>query len=93
MTIDCRGTIFKLHKIIVCTQSKPLAAAFKGNFKESEDSTIALEDDEPEIVDVMVRFLYAQSLNLKATKTNSLLMLAVKVRKYLLPLIILHCIV
>ncbi|TVY20478.1 Kelch-like protein 25 [Lachnellula arida] len=79
MTINCRGTIFKLHKNIVCTQSKPLAAAFKGNFKESEDSTIALEDDEPEIVDIMVRFLYEQSLDLEATETNTLLLLAVKV--------------
>ncbi|TVY44102.1 hypothetical protein LSUB1_G001915 [Lachnellula subtilissima] len=81
MTINRRGTIFKLHKNIVCTQSKPLAAAFKGNFRESEDSTIVLEDDEPEIVDVVVRFLYEQALELNATATEigSLLLLAVKV--------------
>ncbi|TVY45342.1 Kelch repeat and BTB domain-containing protein [Lachnellula occidentalis] len=78
MTINCRGNIFKLHKNIVCTQSKPLAAAFKGNFRESEDSTIVLEDDELEIVEVMVGFLYEQCLELKATETNSLLLLAVK---------------
>jgi len=62
-----------------CTQSQLLAAAFKGNFKESEDSTIVPEDDEPEMVDVMVRFPYEQALDLNATEIGSLLFLAVKV--------------
>jgi len=79
MTIKCGSTLFKLHKSIVCTQSKPLAAAFSGNFKESEDSTITLQDDEPEAVDAMVHFLYEQNLDLKETENNSLLLLAVKV--------------
>jgi hypothetical protein len=79
MTIKCGEAIFKLHKSIVCTQSKPLAAAFNGRFKESEDSTIILEDDEPEVFDAMVHFLYEQTLDLKETESNSLLLLIVKV--------------
>jgi len=81
MTIKCGEAVFKLHKNIVCTQSKPLAAAFNGRFKESVDSTITLEDDEPEVVEGLIQYLYEQALDLKASEKNSLLMLTVKVSK------------
>jgi hypothetical protein len=81
MTIKCGGSVFRLHKNIVCAQYKPLAAAFNGQFKESTDSTINLEDDEPEVVETLIKYLYEQGLYLKATEKNSLLMLIVKLVK------------
>jgi len=42
------------------------------------DSTITLEDDEPEVVEGLIQYLYEQALDLKASQKNSLLMLTVK---------------
>ncbi|TVY58983.1 BTB and MATH domain-containing protein 43 [Lachnellula cervina] len=58
MTIICKGTTFKVHQCIVCLQSKPLAAAMDGNFKEGTSNVINLEDDQPEIVEKMLSYMY-----------------------------------
>lgn len=50
MKIVCCERVFELHKNMVCIQSKPLAASFNGGFKESEDSTIYLNDDDLDVV-------------------------------------------
>jgi hypothetical protein len=73
MVIKCQGRQWKVHRAVVCPQSKPLAAAVDGNFKVGSPSTcdtlylleqeaimgeIDLEEDEPEIVELMLQFLY-----------------------------------
>jgi hypothetical protein len=35
MTVKCQGKEWKVHRAIVCSQSKPLAAAMDGKFKVS----------------------------------------------------------
>jgi len=58
MVIKCGDRTWNVHKAIVCSQSAPLAAAFKHGFKEAETGEITLEEDEPEVVDLMIQFLY-----------------------------------
>lgn len=73
LVIKCQGRQWKVHRAVVCPQSKPLAAAVDGNFKvlslstcdvfclpEQEATTgeIDLEGDEPDIVELMLQFLY-----------------------------------
>ncbi|TVY45333.1 Arm repeat protein interacting with ABF2 [Lachnellula occidentalis] len=58
MTIICKGKTFKVHQCIVCLQSKPLAAAMDGKFKEGPSKEIDLEDDQPEIVEKMLSYMY-----------------------------------
>ena len=58
LTITTTARSFKLHKAIVCTQSKVLAAMSDSGFKESSTSTLVLEDDDPATVERMVNFFY-----------------------------------
>jgi hypothetical protein len=35
LTLQCQGREFKVHKVVVCTQSRVLAAAVQGEFEVS----------------------------------------------------------
>ncbi|KAK6596767.1 BTB/POZ domain-containing protein [Botrytis cinerea] len=58
--IKCHSRIFPVHRIVVCTQSKPIRAAADGGFMESVTGILDLEDDDPETVARMINFLYLQ---------------------------------
>ncbi|TGO43140.1 hypothetical protein BHYA_0003g00940 [Botrytis hyacinthi] len=58
LIIKCQGKEFKVHRAIICSQSKPLAAAIDHGFKEAGDGVFDFEEDEPEIVEYMIRYLY-----------------------------------
>ena len=60
MTITCNGRRFRVHKAVVCVQSKVFARAMDGNFREGRTGEIDLEDDEPEVVAQMIRWLYKE---------------------------------
>lgn len=49
---------FKVHKTVVCTQSKVLAAMSDSGFKESSTAILQLEHDDPATVERMLTFLY-----------------------------------
>lgn len=58
LTIKCQGKTWKCHQAIICPQSKPLAAALNGSFKEATTREIDLEEEDPDIVKLMLDFLY-----------------------------------
>ncbi|KAM0160202.1 hypothetical protein ACHAPG_003123 [Botrytis cinerea] len=61
-TIKCKGHSFFVHRDIVAPQSKPLGTAMKtGKFLEGTNREIIMSDenDDPEIVALMVEFLYS----------------------------------
>jgi len=60
MTIACNGRKFRVHKAVVCVQSKVFARAMDGNFREGRTGEIDLEDDEPEVVAQMIKWLYTE---------------------------------
>ncbi len=43
LTIKCQGRVFKVHRAIVCLQSKPLAAAIEGGFKVGSPNARAFQ--------------------------------------------------
>ncbi|PQE08263.1 NFX1-type zinc finger-containing 1 protein [Rutstroemia sp. NJR-2017a BVV2] len=90
LVIKCEDRKFNVHRAIVCTQSRPIAAAIDHGFKvwkalllqcfiidgkyadsEKEASTgeIHLEEDDPEIVELMINFLYNGNYVLPSTLT------------------------
>ncbi|TVY20479.1 hypothetical protein LARI1_G001841 [Lachnellula arida] len=71
MTIICQGKTFKVHQCIVCLQSKPLAAAMNGKFKEGISKEINLEDDQPEIVEKMLSYMYTSDYSDGRNSTTS----------------------
>ncbi|CAG8950314.1 hypothetical protein HYFRA_00006807, partial [Hymenoscyphus fraxineus] len=58
LQIRCNGRVFKVHKVVVCTQVKFFAACMKWEFQESKSGIIFLEDDTPEILELLIQFLY-----------------------------------
>lgn len=56
--------VYNVHQDILCDASKVLKAAFSGDFKESSDRSISLEDEEPDVVEHMIRWLYSGKIHL-----------------------------
>ncbi|CAG8953893.1 hypothetical protein HYFRA_00010854 [Hymenoscyphus fraxineus] len=54
----CKGKSFKVHKAVVCLQSRPIAAAIDGGFKEAVESKFVFEDEDAKTVELFVQFLY-----------------------------------
>ncbi|KAL7810873.1 BTB/POZ protein [Trichoderma gracile] len=58
LTVVCRGTEFKLHKIIACLQSPVFLAAVNSDFQEGRTGVIKIDQFDPETVRCLVEFLY-----------------------------------
>ncbi|KAK0653084.1 BTB/POZ protein [Cercophora newfieldiana] len=62
-TVKCGDHAWRLHKIILCTQSEFFRAAFMGNFAEAQAGEVVLEEQDPDIVEFALRFIYSKSLS------------------------------
>ncbi|KAM5347833.1 hypothetical protein ACJ41O_007657 [Fusarium nematophilum] len=58
LTIRCGGREFKTHRAIVCTQSSFFNKALTLKFKEGISQTVDLSDDDPDILELFLEFLY-----------------------------------
>ena len=58
LTVTTQHRSFKVHRAIVCPQSKVLAAMCDSGFKESSTSILRLEHDDPATVERMLKFFY-----------------------------------
>ncbi|KAG7009190.1 hypothetical protein G7Y79_00003g010580 [Physcia stellaris] len=58
-TITCCAREWKVHRVILCSQSKYFELACEEKkFKEGASRILALEEDDADMVDHMLRFLY-----------------------------------
>ncbi|KXT11279.1 hypothetical protein AC579_1674 [Pseudocercospora musae] len=60
LTICCGERRWKVHKAIVCGGCKFFEKACDGRFKEATNNTVTLEDDSPNGVAAMLRYLYTE---------------------------------
>ncbi|EED21912.1 hypothetical protein TSTA_091530 [Talaromyces stipitatus ATCC 10500] len=58
--IRVKGSVteFHVHRAVICPQSGIFEAACRGSFIEASTNSITLTDDDPEIVERMIRYLY-----------------------------------
>ncbi|PYH86718.1 hypothetical protein BO82DRAFT_397299 [Aspergillus uvarum CBS 121591] len=56
--LECDGTTFPVHKMVVCTQVKAFAAASKGGFKEASSGVYRIDAFQSSTVGYMVEYLY-----------------------------------
>ncbi|KAF8856918.1 hypothetical protein BDZ45DRAFT_653565 [Acephala macrosclerotiorum] len=63
LTIKCRDKSWKVHRVIVCSQSKVLHAACMAGFKETHTGVIDLDDDDPVPVEIMLKYFYTGKYN------------------------------
>ncbi|GAD94933.1 BTB/POZ domain protein [Paecilomyces variotii No. 5] len=57
-TIATKGQEFKVHKLIVCSQSGYFARFFERDWKEVTENVIRLDEDDPRAVEAMINFMY-----------------------------------
>ncbi|KAL4959527.1 BTB/POZ domain-containing protein [Aspergillus stella-maris] len=62
--ITCQGETFNVHRSILCTQSTFFEAAMNGNFKESTTQTVNLPKEDPNILKLVLSFLYYNEYNI-----------------------------
>ncbi|KAL4906824.1 hypothetical protein BDW74DRAFT_149687 [Aspergillus multicolor] len=58
LTITTSEQEFKVHKLVVCSQSGYFAKMFNGDWLESRTNTVKLEGDDPYFVQTMIDFMY-----------------------------------
>ncbi|RAL65998.1 hypothetical protein DID88_005659 [Monilinia fructigena] len=59
MKICCEEWVFNVHRAVVCMRSPVIAAAMDNDhWEEASKSEYHIGDDEPPVVDAMIRYLY-----------------------------------
>jgi hypothetical protein len=53
---------FTVHQDLISTRSEFFAKALRGDWKEAQERTVVLPDDEPEVFRLYLQFLYVCSL-------------------------------
>ena len=89
MTIECQGSSFPCHKIVLASQSEVFCAMFTHDTKESKNAKVNIKDAHPDTIKNMIDFFYQGKLTENSVDFEDLLLLADKyqmttLRKYCL---------
>lgn len=69
LTLVCGDQDFKVHKIVLYTQSNYFHKLLGYGFKESDQNTITLHEDDPDALNVLIKCLYRHHADI--TSSNS----------------------
>ncbi|KAK7924384.1 hypothetical protein PG985_006438 [Apiospora marii] len=58
VSVECNGTVWPLHKNILCSRSSYFAKALNGSFEEANTGKVVLHEMKPEVVEEVIRFIY-----------------------------------
>ncbi|KAL8768425.1 MAG: hypothetical protein Q9209_005331 [Squamulea sp. 1 TL-2023] len=58
LIISCKGTEWRVHRVIVCTQSEYFEKACQTGLKEGKTGRIDLKEEDPAMIDRLVNYLY-----------------------------------
>ncbi|EEP81658.1 predicted protein [Uncinocarpus reesii 1704] len=58
LTIRVAGEEFKVHRVIVCSQSEYFSRLYDGDWKETARNEVDIEEAEPGVVEAMICFMY-----------------------------------
>ncbi|KAL1979729.1 hypothetical protein VTN96DRAFT_5251 [Rasamsonia emersonii] len=64
LKVYCGEEIHRVHRAIICPQSKVFAAMCRGAFKEAQTGEIKMPDDHPNAVKVMLAYFYEKDYRL-----------------------------
>ncbi|KAF2803436.1 uncharacterized protein BDZ99DRAFT_526784 [Mytilinidion resinicola] len=73
---------FRIHKLVLCAQSKYFSKAFTGDWKESADGAIRLEGDDVSAVEAMPQFMYTVDYDASGSAKNSASPMVFNVKVY-----------
>ncbi|KAK3068942.1 hypothetical protein LTR53_013100 [Teratosphaeriaceae sp. CCFEE 6253] len=58
LTVEREDRSWHVHKTIVCARSAFFVKACEGGFKDAEGGVVTLYDDEPDVIDKMLHYMY-----------------------------------
>lgn len=58
LTITCKGQRWSVHKLCLVTQSDFFRKSLSGRFREGQEGTIHLNDDDPIVIESLIHYLY-----------------------------------
>ncbi|OTA98291.1 hypothetical protein M426DRAFT_28591 [Hypoxylon sp. CI-4A] len=58
LVVKCGPRTWNLHKAVLCCKSKWFIAALNGNFHEAQSGCITINDENPEMIDHMIEWIY-----------------------------------
>ena len=73
VTLSCNGFTARSHKLILAMASKFFKDIFE-KFRESKHPTIILTEMDPDILQLVIDFLYSGSINVKVERLNDLIL-------------------
>ncbi|KAH9434506.1 hypothetical protein MCOR02_006507 [Pyricularia oryzae] len=62
LIITCKGRTFNVHRMILSAQSGFFRGACTGNFKEAFTGRIDLPEDDPDILEILIEYIYRGQL-------------------------------
>ncbi|KAK2609394.1 hypothetical protein N8I77_002891 [Diaporthe amygdali] len=68
--IICRGRTFKVHKAVVCSRSLWFEKALTGGFAEAATGKVKIDEEEPEAIEVMLRYIYGGAVDMVKETSN-----------------------
>ncbi|KAK5687188.1 hypothetical protein LTS10_001326 [Elasticomyces elasticus] len=58
LKIKLGDRVWNVHKTLVCARSDFFAKACEGDFKEADDGIVEIHDDDPDVIDKMIHYIY-----------------------------------
>ncbi|KAK7702611.1 Kelch-like protein 5 [Diaporthe eres] len=62
-TIVCGDRTWKVHKLILSSRNKWFKAAFHGSMVEATSGKVVLEEQDPDLIEILLRFIYALDID------------------------------
>ncbi|KAI7774373.1 hypothetical protein LA080_008847 [Diaporthe eres] len=67
-TIVCGDRTWNVHKVIGSSRCKWFETAFYGKFAEAASGKVVLEEQDPDLIDNLLRYIYAKDINIPKLK-------------------------
>ncbi|KAH8767336.1 hypothetical protein F5883DRAFT_670715 [Diaporthe sp. PMI_573] len=67
-TVVCGDRTWNVHKVILASRCRWFKAAFYGNMAEAVSSKVVLQEQDPDVVNIMLRFIYTKDTEMKELK-------------------------
>jgi len=77
--VECQGKEFHVHKYILRQRSKYFAGLLRNDCMESENKRIVIDDFEPKVVEILLRYLYNGAVCWSTIKVKEILIGVIKI--------------